>query len=95
MAVEKGRNAIAVILSGTGTNGTKGIEKTKQAGGNGNGTGPVTAKFNGRPYSVIKLYNQWSRIITKNKLLLLIKRYDYNNYSFHRRKTGAAIPWHC
>jgi two-component system CheB/CheR fusion protein len=53
LAEEKGKQAIAIILSGTGTDGTKGIEKIKQAGGMVMVQDPVTAKFDGMPNSAI------------------------------------------
>lgn len=57
LAREKGRQAIAIILSGTGTDGTKGIEKIKQAGGMVMVQDPVTAKFDGMPNSAIASEN--------------------------------------
>ncbi|HEX8460329.1 MAG TPA: chemotaxis protein CheB, partial [Segetibacter sp.] len=57
LAEEKGDRAIAVILSGTGTDGTKGIEKVKQAGGMVMVQDPVTAKFDGMPNSAIHSEN--------------------------------------
>lgn len=57
LAREKGKQAIAIILSGTGTDGTKGIEKIKQAGGMVIVQDPVTAKFDGMPNSAIASEN--------------------------------------
>lgn len=57
LAKEKGKHAIAIILSGTGTDGTKGIEKIKKAGGLVMVQDPATAKFDGMPNSAINSEN--------------------------------------
>ncbi len=53
LAREKRDKAIAVILSGTGTDGTRGVEAIKDAGGLVIVQDPVTAKFDGMPNSAI------------------------------------------
>jgi len=53
LAREKGDKAIALILSGTGTDGTRGIEAVKNAGGIVMVQDPITAKFDGMPNSAI------------------------------------------
>lgn len=53
LARDVGENAIAIILSGTGTDGTKGIMEIKKAGGLVFVQDPGTAKFDGMPYSAI------------------------------------------
>ncbi|HXB95990.1 MAG TPA: chemotaxis protein CheB, partial [Puia sp.] len=53
LAREKKEKAIAVILSGTGTDGTKGTEAIKKAGGLVIVQDPATARFDGMPNSVI------------------------------------------
>lgn len=53
LANEKKKRAIAVILSGTGTDGTRGIEAIKAMGGMVMVQEPVTAKFDGMPNSAI------------------------------------------
>lgn len=53
LAEEKGPNAIAVILSGTGTDGTRGIDAIKAKGGMVLVQDPCTAKFDGMPNSAI------------------------------------------
>lgn len=55
LAKDKKTRAIAVILSGTGTDGTKGIEAIKNNGGLVIVQDPNTAKFNGMPNSAIQL----------------------------------------
>ena len=53
LAREKRENAIAVILSGTGTDGTRGIEAIKKNNGLVIVQDPASAKFNGMPNSAI------------------------------------------
>lgn len=57
LAKEKKSKAIAVILSGTGTDGTKGTEAIKKEGGMVIVQEPSTAKFDGMPNSVISSGN--------------------------------------
>ena len=53
LAEEKRDKAIAIILSGTGTDGTRGIETIKAMGGMVMVQEPSTAKFDGMPNSAI------------------------------------------
>lgn len=53
LALAKKEKAIGIILSGTGTDGTKGIEAIKNNGGIVIVQDPITAEFNGMPNSAI------------------------------------------
>ena len=53
LAEDKKDKAIAIILSGTGTDGTKGIHSIKESGGMVIVQDPATAKFDGMPNSAI------------------------------------------
>lgn len=53
LAKDVGRNAVAVILSGTGTDGTKGIAEVKRVEGLVFVQDPSTAQFDGMPASAI------------------------------------------
>ena len=53
LAEDQGTKAIAVILSGTGTDGTRGIGALQSAGGMVLVQDPITAKFDGMPNSAI------------------------------------------
>src|ERR1700761_3694836 len=57
LAKERKDKAIAIILSGTGTDGTKGTEAIKKEGGLVIVQDPSTAKFDGMPNSVIAAGN--------------------------------------
>lgn len=54
LANSAGAEAIAVVLSGTGSDGTIGAQRIAQAGGTVLAQDPVTAKFDGMPRSVIE-----------------------------------------
>lgn len=53
LARDKGRRAIAIILSGTGSDGTRGVDAIKKAGGMVLVQAPETARFDGMPNSAI------------------------------------------
>lgn len=57
LAEDKKEDAIAIILSGTGSDGTKGLEAIKNAGGFVMVQDPTTAKFDGMPNSAINTGN--------------------------------------
>lgn len=57
LAKEKGEKAIAIILSGTGSDGTKGIQAIKDARGTVYVQEPNSAKFDGMPNSAINSGN--------------------------------------
>ena len=54
LAAEKGEDAIGVILSGTGSDGTVGLREIKAAGGFTFAQTPETAKYSGMPQSAIE-----------------------------------------
>ena len=53
LAEDQGDRAIAVILSGTGSDGTRGVSAVKEAGGMVMVQDPETARFDGMPKSAI------------------------------------------
>jgi two-component system CheB/CheR fusion protein len=53
LAVDQKKNAVGIILSGTGTDGTQGIRDISDAGGTTIAQDPTTAKFDGMPTSAI------------------------------------------
>jgi two-component system CheB/CheR fusion protein len=54
LAQERGRNAIAIILSGSGSDGAKGIQAVKHAGGITFAQDESSALFFGMPNSAIR-----------------------------------------
>ncbi|BBP44686.1 hypothetical protein THMIRHAS_00590 [Thiosulfatimonas sediminis] len=57
LAVAKGEAAIGIVLSGTGTDGSRGIRAIKGEGGFGIAQDPNTAKYDGMPNSAINSGN--------------------------------------
>jgi two-component system, chemotaxis family, CheB/CheR fusion protein len=53
LAADQGERAIAIVLSGTGSNGTDGLKEVKAAGGLILVQDPQSAKFDGMPRSAI------------------------------------------
>ncbi|MBD1396365.1 PAS domain-containing protein [Pontibacter sp. JH31] len=53
LAIDRGKYAIGIVLSGTGTDGSKGVKAIKQAGGLVVVQDPESAKFDGMPRSAI------------------------------------------
>lgn len=53
LALDVGEKAVAIILSGTGTDGTRGIAEVKRAGGLVFVQDPATARFDGMPINAI------------------------------------------
>lgn len=54
LAKEKGKHAVGIILSGTGSDGTKGIQAIKKNGGLVVVQDPLTADFDGMPSNAIQ-----------------------------------------
>lgn len=67
LAKEKRTSAVAVILSGTGTDGTKGVEAIKRYRGLVLVQDPATAKFDGMPNSAIHSGNV-DRVLPPNQM---------------------------
>lgn len=53
LAKDRGDRAIAVVLSGTGSDGTRGLQSISEAGGLTFAQSPATAEFDGMPQSAI------------------------------------------
>lgn len=53
LAAERGNKAIAIILSGTGTDGSEGVKAIKEAGGMAIVSNPDRTEYNGMPASAI------------------------------------------
>lgn len=53
LAEDQKKNAVGIILSGTGSDGTQGVRAISSAGGTTIAQDPITAKFDGMPSSAI------------------------------------------
>lgn len=54
IAAESGRNAIGIVLSGTGSDGARGLQAIHQAGGIAFAQEPKSARFDGMPKSALE-----------------------------------------
>ena len=79
LAMDQRERAIAIVLSGTGSNGTEGLKDIRAAGGMSLVQSPETAKFDGMPRSAISA-NMADYILAPEKMpetLLAYLRHDY------------------
>jgi two-component system CheB/CheR fusion protein len=74
LAKDSGNKAIGVILSGTGSDGTKGIEAIKKGGGMVMVSDPETAEFNEMPLSAIATGDA-DHVLKPAQMPLLIEQY--------------------
>lgn len=82
LATDIGNKAIAIILSGTGTDGTRGITDIKKAGGLVFVQDPATAKFDGMPYNAIA---------SRNIDFILSPESIAEELLQHHKKSSAAV----
>ncbi|CAN5421036.1 hypothetical protein BH10BAC2_BH10BAC2_18580 [soil metagenome] len=74
LAIESGDKAIGVILSGTGSDGTKGIEAIKKAGGMVMVSDPETSEFKEMPLSAIAT-GDVDHVLKPAEMPLIIEQY--------------------
>src|SRR5690606_33690414 len=84
LADERGPNSIGVVLSGTGTDGTKGLEEIRNAGGLAIVQDPLTAKFDGMPKSAIDTGNA--------DMILTVSQMPDEIINFLHDIPGSIIP---
>jgi len=94
LAEEQGDRAIAVILSGTGTDGTLGLRAIVGAGGITLVQEPTTAKYDGMPSSAIKA-GVATHVLPVEKIpnaLLASVRTRVEGYALQGTTTQTSIP---
>ena len=79
LAADQGERAIAIVLSGTGSNGTDGLKEVKAAGGLIFIQDPLTAKFDGMPRSAI-LAGMADHIVAPEAMPEILVRYINQEY---------------
>jgi two-component system, chemotaxis family, CheB/CheR fusion protein len=79
LAADQGERAIAIVLSGTGSNGTDGLKEVKAAGGLILVQDPSTAKFDGMPRSAIAA-GMADHILSPGAMPEIIVRYISQEY---------------
>jgi len=91
LAADKGTNSVAVILSGTGSDGSRGIQHIHKAGGLVIVQSPESAKFDGMPRNAID--SQIADIVTTPEKISSILQ----EYSVHRDRMALRnelLPIH-
>lgn len=81
LSKDGGRNAVAIILSGTGTDGTAGIKAIEAKGGFVMVQHPDSTQFDGMPMSAIR-FDSPDVVDTPEKLAQFISRYAFS-FSHH------------
>ncbi len=91
LAREVGERAIAVVLSGTGTDGTIGLSDVHEAGGLVLAQSLETAKFDGMPRSAIAT-NQVDLVLAPEEMPAALLAYAANPSAPLLQKSAAASP---
>ena len=91
LAADQGERAIAIVLSGTGANGTDGLREVKAAGGLILIQDPVTAKFDGMPRSAIAA-GMADHILAPEAMPDVLVRYLRHDYIAAPADSGTAAP---
>jgi two-component system, chemotaxis family, CheB/CheR fusion protein len=104
LAEDQGRNAIGVILSGTGTDGTLGLKAIKDAGGLVIAQDLASAEFDGMPRSAIgtglvddvlapeKIAQQLLKYAADSRPPPQAQRHDHRSFRQVPRNPGKDIP---
>lgn len=79
LAADQGERVIAVVLSGTGSNGTDGLKEVRAAGGLILVQDPLTAKFDGMPRSAIAA-GMADHVLAPGAMPEVLGRYFRNEY---------------
>ena len=79
LAADQGERAIAIVLSGTGSNGTDGLKEIRAGGGLILVQDPATAKFDGMPQSAIAA-GMADHILAPEQMPAVLQRYLHNAY---------------
>jgi two-component system CheB/CheR fusion protein len=91
LAEDIGRRAIGIVLSGTGSDGTRGIAAIKQRGGMVIVQDPVTAKFDGMPNTAVESGN-FDFILPPELMFEEIMRYPKQVSKLKGNKNLDAMP---
>ena len=89
LAEDQGSNAIGVVLSGTGTDGTQGLKAIKQAGGLVIAQDPASAEFDGMPRSATET-GLVDYVLAPEKIAEQILNYAKGSRPPQRRTTTAV-----
>lgn len=90
LANDKKKNVIGIILSGIGSDGTKGIKAIKEAGGCTIAQDPKTAKYDGMPAAAIAS-GQIDFVLAPEKMGAKIKEILLNPETSQKKKTDIIV----
>lgn len=91
LAADQHERAIAIVLSGTGSNGTDGLKEIRAEGGMSLVQTPETAKFDGMPRSAIAA-DMADHILAPEKMPETIIAYTRHGYVVAPAEPGPASP---
>ncbi|UDL89339.1 hypothetical protein LGH82_30465 [Mesorhizobium sp. PAMC28654] len=91
LAADQHRRAVAIVLSGTGSNGTEGLKDIRAEGGMSLVQAPETAKFDGMPRSAIAA-GMADHILSAEKMPEVLLAYMRHGYVSPETEIEAASP---
>jgi hypothetical protein len=91
LAADRRERAIAVVLSGTGSNGTEGLKEIRAEGGMSLVQAPETAKFDGMPRSAIAA-NLADHILAPEQMPEIVLAYTRHGYAAAPVEAEPASP---
>jgi len=91
LAVDQRERAIAIVLSGTGSNGTDGLKEVRAEGGMSLVQTPEIAKFDGMPRSAIAA-DMADHVLAPEKMPETIIAYTRHGYVAAPAEPGPASP---
>ncbi|WP_426232266.1 chemotaxis protein CheB [Pararhizobium sp. DWP3-4] len=91
LALDQGEKAIAIVLSGTGSNGTEGLRAIRAEGGMSLVQSPETAEFDGMRRSAISA-GMADHVLPPEKMLAALLTFVKHNYVAHPAETDTALP---
>ncbi|MRX52303.1 PAS domain S-box protein [Paracoccus sp. S-4012] len=91
LAADQREGAIAIVLSGTGSNGTEGLKKIRAVGGMSLVQAPETAKFDGMPRSAISA-GMADHVLAPEDMPARVAAYVQHGYVAAPAEIKAASP---
>lgn len=91
LAADRRERAIAIVLSGTGSNGTEGLKEIRAEGGMSLVQTPETAKFDGMPRSAIAA-NMADHVLAPEQMPEIVLAYTRHGYAAASVEVEPASP---
>lgn len=90
LAADQCEQAIAIILSGTGSDGTQGIKAVKAAGGLVIAQAPDSAKFDGMPKSVVET-GLADYVLAPQDMAAQLQAFSHHPYAAHAEEDSEPL----